>query len=248
MTAATLALAACGGGEGSGASSPQVVVGQPVAPERFATPRPSRLQLRAANPGGGAPILMAYVTETGMDPRDVCFAIAVQRQNPAEADEHCELRDPEGGVTFFVAYKGTTVVAGHAGPRVTELLLGTGRATSQLPLSVHRGFLVALPASSHTRLALIARHDDGTVHTTDVSLPASLEPRHAHRRAGAVFDDEVGERIVQLSETELLGRFGPPAARHGDCLRYQVVGSPKLAWRFCFDDGGTMSSAAGLGY
>ena len=73
--------------------------------------------------------------------------------------------------------------------------------------------------------------------------------RHPVRRAGAVFDDEVGENVVALTRDQVVRRFGAPAAErteHGRrCAYYEVVGQARRGWRFCFARDGRMRGASG---
>jgi hypothetical protein len=100
---------------------------------------------------------------------------------------------------------------------------------------------------------VIAYRRQGGSFTRTFSLPLSWRinrrPSHPHRRRGAVFDDEIGENILQRSYTTIVRDFGPPAAVHrehgGRCAYYQVVGRGTIGWRFCFADTGRMISASG---
>jgi hypothetical protein len=64
-----------------------------------------------------------------------------------------------------------------------------------------------------------------------------------------VFNDEIGEPVLQLSRREIVRRFGPPVATRDEggleCAYYEVVGFAEDDWQFCFADDGRMKSAAG---
>jgi hypothetical protein len=169
----------------------------------------------------GSHVLLAYPAGDDVDPRDVCFTVALKEEDPAEADENCEVRG--AGVTMFSHVKGPWVVAGYAGASVEKVTVDG----VELPLSRHRGFLALLPPGARPTIAPV--------------------PQHRVRRRGVVFNDEVGENIMQLSETQILSRFGEPAAREGSCLRYELVGHSDRGFRFCFERG-AMTRAFGYGY
>ena len=64
-----------------------------------------------------------------------------------------------------------------------------------------------------------------------------------------VFNDEVGESILQRSYPSIVRHFGAPAAvdreQGNRCAYYEVVGAGAIGWRFCFAATGRMISAAG---
>jgi hypothetical protein len=87
-----------------------------------------------------------------------------------------------------------------------------------------------------------------TVKTTK-SAPQAKPPkyvpsaRHKHRPPGFVYNDEVGENVVSAPYDRIIELFGPPASRHGRCIKYNVVGQPHRHWEFCFK-GQRMTGAA----
>jgi hypothetical protein len=64
-----------------------------------------------------------------------------------------------------------------------------------------------------------------------------------------VFNDEIGEPVLQLSRRQIVRRFGPPVATRDEggleCAYYELVGFAEGGWQFCFADDGRMKSAAG---
>jgi hypothetical protein len=96
---------------------------------------------------------------------------------------------------------------------------------------------------------VIADRSGGGSVTRTFSLPLRHHPSHPHRRRGAVFNDEVGESILQRSYANVVRHFGPPAAIHREhgsrCAYYEVVGDGAIGWRFCFAGTGRMISASG---
>ena len=66
--------------------------------------------------------------------------------------------------------------------------------------------------------------------------------RHGHRPPGAIYNDEIGENVLSAPYDRIIELFGPPASRHGACIRYRVVREPKEQWEFCFK-GQKMDSA-----
>lgn len=237
------AVGGCGGEDRRAPAAPPIAIGVPVAPAL----------LWAANPGGGSRLLLASEPRRGMHPRDVCLRLALEREHPAEADEHCALTDPDGGVVELRAAKGVpdalgpaiSIVTGHAGARVRKLLLKVESRSHELSLSEHRGFLAVLPASYQGRVALVARKADGTVATQSFALPHPRVSPHLYRRAGAVFAGEIGADVIGEREKHLLRRLGAPAARHGSCLRYGQVGRAGDAWELCLERG-RVARARGL--
>jgi hypothetical protein len=233
LVAAAVASAARSGGDRPTAAPP-IEVGVPVAHA-----------LRAANPGGGSGLLLSAVFRRGLHRRDVCLRLALERQNPAEADVHCVVRDPGGGVVELWATKGVpealgpavSVVAGHAGRRVRKLVLEAGPESRELPLSTGRDFLALLPASYRGSVALVARNADGTVARLAFALPPPPETHPRYRRPGAVFAGDIGEDVIGDRRPDLLRRLGAPAAHHGSCLYYEVVGGVPSAWVLCLEGG-----------
>ena len=68
--------------------------------------------------------------------------------------------------------------------------------------------------------------------------------KHGTRPRGYVYNDEVGENVTSATYDRIIQVFGPPAARHGNCVVYRVVKQPKSKWTFCFK-GQRMVSANG---
>jgi hypothetical protein len=70
-----------------------------------------------------------------------------------------------------------------------------------------------------------------------------------YRRAGAVFNDQIGERIIGTSHAQIVRRFGPPLAtlnsRNSErCVYYDVVGYA-TGWSFCFKHGKLIAAVGG---
>jgi hypothetical protein len=82
--------------------------------------------------------------------------------------------------------------------------------------------------------------------TTATTQPAKTTPkkpaepqykpsaRHKHRPPGSIYNDEIGENVVSAPYDRIIQVFGPPASRHGKCIRYRIVGQPHRNWEFCF--------------
>jgi hypothetical protein len=210
-------------------ASPHVAVGVEL---------PGESGLWAGNPEGGPAILLAPVRKEGMDPRDACFRLGLEREPRAEANVYCAVKDRDGGVVELGAsvLGPLTAVAGHAGAAVRKLLLEVAGRSVELPVSGDGAFLALLPASYRGNVALVARNGDGTVATRSFA---------AVRRQGAVFDGEIGKPVMDDRREELVRRFGPPAARRGSCWFYERVGAPGFRWKLCFE-GRRVARAAGL--
>jgi hypothetical protein len=193
-----------------------IAIGRPVAGQPYELQSPG---LRAAGP------YRLLVPRT--EPPDLCVATVRAAARLTEADRACTTGD---GALFIDRYGPATVVAGLAPNGAARVELD-GHA---LPLSRHRAFLALVRAGRH---AVTAVFPNGIRHR--------LSTRR-HRRAGAVFDDEVGERILRSSRARVIERFGPPAATAGPCDYYEVVGDDRRrGWRFCYRAGGVMTGASG---
>ena len=194
----------------------------------------------------------------GADARDLCVATVAVGVGLGEASAECDVRVP-GVAAIFVAHPGIpdrlgpapTVVAGIAPPDVVGIAISGPGGRWNLPLSRHRAFLALYAHGVRGRVRVIASRRSGGSLTRSFSLrrPRNLFPGHAHRRRGAVFGDEVGEPILRRSYSDIVRRFGPPAAihrEHGErCAYYEVVGEGAVGWRFCFTGSGRMVSAGG---
>jgi hypothetical protein len=160
------------------------------------------------------------------DPRDRCVATVAAGKPRTDADRWCS-----AGPGVFVSRPGIagTVVGGIAAPGVVRIELDG----HQLPLSPQRAFL-----------AVLARGRPHLVATSATGERTRLTAGRV-RRAGAVFDDEIGESILTRSRAEVIRRFGAPAATRAGCDYYQVVGDDRRrGWRFCYRAGGVMTGAS----
>jgi hypothetical protein len=82
--------------------------------------------------------------------------------------------------------------------------------------------------------------------TTVATQPAKATPKqakepqykpsahHKTRPPGSIYNDEVGENVLSAPYDRIIEVFGPPASRHGKCIRYRIVKQPKQQWEFCF--------------
>jgi hypothetical protein len=215
------------------AAPPPFAIGRPVAPEtvRGRVLPPGTIELRAGS------WFLEVVQRPGANPRDVCVEIGID-QRRGDADQTCAVS--AGRLVSFAAVHGSTsVIAGVAAQGVRSVKLGG----TPLPLSAHRAFLAVVTAGTRARLQLVV--DGSRVRTLELPQRPAREPHHAHRRRGAVFNDEIGESITLLSYKQLVARFGPPATASGRCVYYELVGDPRDGWRFCFTAAGRMRSATG---
>jgi hypothetical protein len=238
-----------------------VSVGQPVAPESVSVPGPGAIELRAAHPGrqGGPSWYGVVLSPPPGRPRDVCVAVGIAAEPLTEADVDCDGAVADEATSFANVFgipdrygRPPTVIAGVAPRGVRAVRLSGPGGTRSLPLSAHRGFLALYSAKARGEVRLVSEFKSGaTVRTFELPLPPnwSLRPHHRNRRPGAVFSDEIGEPITQLTYRELMGRFGPPAVlrREGRlrCAYYEVVGDAGDGWRFCFARDGRMVRAGG---
>ena len=58
--------------------------------------------------------------------------------------------------------------------------------------------------------------------------------RHKTRPRGSIYNDEIGENVLTAPYDRVIELFGPPASRHGKCIRYRIVGQKHRNWEFCF--------------
>jgi hypothetical protein len=194
----------------------------------------------------------------GANARDLCVATAPVGVGFGEASSACDVRVP-GAAAIFVRRPGIpdrlgpapTVVAGIAPPDVVRVAISGPGGRWNLPLSRHRAFLALYAHGVRGRMRVIAdrRRGGSLTRTFSLKRPTNRFPSHPHRRRGAVFGDEVGERILARSYSNLVRHFGPPAAihrEHGErCAYYELVGDGAVGWRCCFAAGGRMISATG---
>jgi hypothetical protein len=78
--------------------------------------------------------------------------------------------------------------------------------------------------------------------------PACPPARHAHRPAGTVYSDEIGELVLACTRAQVVDRFGAPARTrvvNGARCDFYAVGRGARGWRFCFDARGRMAGASG---
>jgi hypothetical protein len=83
--------------------------------------------------------------------------------------------------------------------------------------------------------------------------PAAYVPsaRHAHRPPHSIYDDEVGENVLQADRGRIHELFGDPLkkspARDGlTCWTYKIVHESRNGWFFCFKPNGKMDSAMAI--
>jgi hypothetical protein len=239
-----------------------VSVGQPVAPRFVREMGPGWVELRAESPAaGGRPVWrVVAMRPPPHGPRDVCLTFGLAAQDLAEADTRCDVSAPGSGAVSFLDVPGVadrfgrtpTLIMGVAPPDVRAVRVEGVGGTHSLPLSQRRAFIAVYAPRAHGKVRLVSQLSDRKVVRT-FKLPAPersyLFARHPHRRRGAVFNDEVGEPITQLTYRQVVHRFGPPAVvrqEHGRrCAYYEVVGYANDGWQFCFRADGHMFSAGG---
>jgi hypothetical protein len=239
-----------------------VSVGRPVTPRFVSVLGPGWVELRAASPAaGGRPVwrVVAMRSPPGR-PRDICVTVGLAAQDLAEADTRCDVSAPGSGAISFLDVPGIpdrfgrspTLISGVAPPGVRAVRLEGLGGTHELPLSAHRAFVAVYAPDARGKVRLVSQLRDRKI-VRSFKLPAPprtyLFPRHEHRRRGAVFGEEVGKPITQLSYREVVHRFGPPAVvrrEHGlRCAYYEVVGYANDGWQFCFRRDGQMHGAMG---
>jgi hypothetical protein len=261
LTLTVTALSGCGGvaahhparrpAPPAARGSALAVVGQPV-PAHTVTVAGSggTLQLRA----GG--VLAALVRPVARHPDDVCFGVYMTGGSPAEGDLGCSVRGP-GRLASVAGMLGEAhggYLVGQLPPGATGLEMLSAGASRPVPVAVSpaRIFLIVFAPAARGPVRLRASSAGGPGLQAALTLPLTLARVSAfsdrYRRPGAVFDDEIGERILGTSQAQIVRRFGPPRAtlsrRPGrSCLYYDVVGEP-TGWSLCFRHG-TLTSASG---
>jgi len=239
-----------------------VSIGRPTASRPFRDQRGGTLEMEASAVGKprSPGFRLAVLRAPGADARDLCVATAAVGIGRGEANSACDVRVPKRAAVFAMPPgvpdrlgPEPTVVAGIAPSDISRIAVSGPGGHWRLPLSTHRAFLVLYAHGVRGSVRVIAYRRGGGSFTRTFSLPLSRHtnrrPSHPHRRRGAVFDDEVGESILQRSYTTIVRDFGSPAAldreRGSRCAYYQVVGQGAIGWRFCFAGTGRMISASG---
>jgi hypothetical protein len=223
-----------------------VSVGQPIRPEAVDEPTAGTRELRA--PGFDAIV----VSQPPDRRRDACVMSIEAGGDLLEADAECDVL-ARGTVAAFIAKPaGSTAIFGMAGPGVRVVTVDGPGGRHRLPLSAHRAFMVVYDASAHGRVRLTWRAGQQARRRTFRVPPSARtlqRPQHRRRRPGAVFNDEIGKPILDLSRRQVVRRYGRPVAtrRRGrrTCTYYEVVGYPNDNWEFCFNRTGRMVSAGG---
>jgi hypothetical protein len=193
-------------------------------------------------------------------PRDTCLTVGLAAQDLADDDTTCDVSAPGAGAVSFADVPGIpdrfgrapTLISGVAPAGVRTVRVEGVGGTHALPLSAHRAFIAVYSPHARGTVRLVSQVGDREV-VRSFRLPVPdrllLRAHHEHRRRGAVFNDEVGESITQLSYRQVVHRFGPPAAVRREqgrrCAYYEVVGYANDNWQFCFESDGQMHSAAG---
>jgi hypothetical protein len=265
---AAVVAGGCGGDSGHPDPSPPphaaiVSIGHPVSPRFVSVLGPGWVELRADSPAaGGRPAwrVVAMRPPRGR-PRDTCVTLGPVAEDLADADTSCDVSAPGAGVVSFIEEPGIpdrfgpapTLITGVAPRDVQAVRVEGVGGTHALPLSAHRAFVAVYAPGARGKIRLVSQLANGRKVVRSFTLPVPdrfyRSPHHEHRRRGAVFNDEVGEPITQLSYRQVVHRFGPPAVvrrEHGlRCAYYEVVGSANDGWRFCFGPGGQMDGAQG---
>jgi hypothetical protein len=239
-----------------------VSVGQPVAPRFVKELGPGWDEMRARSPAAaGRPVWrIVAMRRPPHRPRDVCVTLGLAAQDLAEADTRCDLSAAGSGAVTFLDVPGIpdrfgpspTVISGVAPAEVRAVRLEGVGGTHALPLSAHRAFAAVYVPRARGTVRVVSLLGDGKAVQTYKLPPrgrTSLFPPHKHRRRGALFGEEVGEPITQLTYRQVVHRFGPPAVvrrEHGlRCAYYEVVGDASDGWQFCFRSNGQMEGALG---
>ncbi|MDQ1727649.1 MAG: hypothetical protein QOK14_1694 [Frankiaceae bacterium] len=239
-----------------------VSIGRPVAPRFVTVLGPGWVEVRATSPAaGGRPAwrVVAMRPPPGR-PRDTCVTVGLAAQDLAEADTTCDVSAPGAGAVSFLDVPGIpdrfgrppTLISGVAPPDVRAVRVEGLGGTHTLPLSAHRAFVAVYAPGARGTVRLVSQVGNRE-RVRSFKLPAPLRvyasAHHEHRRRGAVFNDEVGEPITQLSYRQVVHKFGPPAVlrrEHGlRCAYYEVVGYANDGWQFCFRRDGRMDGAMG---
>jgi hypothetical protein len=235
-----------------------VSVGHPITPRFVHVLGPGWVEIRARSPApDGRPVwrVVAMRPPPGR-PRDTCLTYGLAAQDLAEDDTVCDVSARGAGAVSFVepAFRSTPAsISGIAPPDVQAVRVEGLGGTHTLPLSAHRAFFAAYAPGARGKVRLVSQLTDGREVVRKFRLPVPervyLHAHHEHRRRGAVFNDEVGESITQLSYRQVVRRFGPPAVvrrEHGlRCAYYEVVGYANDGWQFCFRRDGRMDGALG---
>lgn len=222
-------------------------MGQPVPTVPIEKPVSGTIELRAS--GGW---FAARLDPPPGRPRDACVLVGVREDRPLEANTFCDVLGRRSATSMIHPLVAGAVLVGVAPREVRAVRLVGPGGTRTLPLSPRRTFLVVFRPMVEGRIRIVSELQHGaTVRSFSLPLPRrwSLRLHHRGRRAGAVFNDEIGEAVMRLTYAQVVDRFGPPAAVRNErgerCAYYELVGFVNDGWQFCFTASQRMTSAAG---
>ena len=236
-------------------------MGEPIPPRRVDTMGgPATVELRVDDPARPdlPPVFVTLGRPVPREPRDVCLGTYAGNQTPADGDVGCQVRGCEPLVLTlqydFVPGSSPTsrfvTVYGQVSRQVTRLQLTGPGLRRLLPRSVRRLFLAAFSSSATGVFTLRAYLADGSTFTHPFTLPLSRREAGSWpglRRRGALFNEGIGENIVNESYDQIIRRFGPPLTTSTNpggvrCIYYDVIGY-ETGWTFCFHGQGMVGAA-----
>ena len=221
---------------------------------------PATVELRVDDPARPdlPPVFVTLGRPVPREPRIVCLGTYAGNQTPADGDVGCQVRGREP-LVLTLQYD---FVPGKLSDFAVRHRLRPGKRTGHAP-AADRSRATAIAAALGTRLFLAtfsssatgvftlrAYLADGSTFTHPFTLPLSRREAGSwpgFRRRGALFNEGIGENIVNESYDQIIRRFGPPLTTSTNpggvrCIYYDVIGY-ETGWTFCFHGQGMVGAA-----
>lgn len=165
-----------------------VSIGRPITPYRAGDPATGQIELRIADPAGGAPLAVLFHryehTRKRRTVRDDCLELGTERQlrrYPVRDGGSCRPTGPgtpshPWSVSITASAAGPVTFNGWASTRVKRLTLAGPGGTFVLPRSQHGAFAVAYAPNANGRMVLTATLTDGSKRFFRSPIPPSRQP------------------------------------------------------------------------
>lgn len=162
-----------------------VAIGRPITPYPAGDPATGQIELRIADPTGGAPLAVLFHryehVRQGKAIREECLEVGRERQlrrYPVQDGGSCRPSTaPEPwSISITASAGGPVVVNGSTSPGVKRLTAAGPGGTFVLPRSQHDAFAVAYAATTRGRMVLTATLTDGSTRFFRSQIPPSRRP------------------------------------------------------------------------
>ncbi|MDP1847882.1 MAG: hypothetical protein Q8K79_08825 [Solirubrobacteraceae bacterium] len=162
-----------------------VAIGRPITPYPAGDPATGQIELRIADPTGGAPLAVLFHrsqrVRQGRTIREQCLEGGRERQlrrYPVREGGSCRPSTaPEPwSISITASAGGPVIVNGWTSPRVKRLTAAGPGGTFVLPRSEHGAFAVAYAATTRGRMVLSATLTDGSRRFFRSQIPPSRRP------------------------------------------------------------------------